>query len=85
MLKNKVDYKSSQLPNFLKKLEEVINEQDQELSRAIIGKGKYKLKPGFKKLEISESTWFTMKEEARKQHLRKVANTQVWELDMDEI
>ena len=47
LLKNKVDYKRSELPEFLKKLKEVINEQDEELSRAVIGKGKYEIRPGF--------------------------------------
>lgn len=85
LLKNKVDCRRSQLPDFLNKLKEVIDEQDQELSRAVIGKGKYMLRPGFKKLWISEAKWFSIKEEARKQHLFKVANTHVWELDIDEI
>ena len=43
------------------------------------------IRPGFKTLEKSEAKWFSMQEEARKQHLRKVALTQVWELNMDEI
>lgn len=45
LLKNKVDYKRSELPDFLNKLKEVISEQDEELSRAVIGKGKYTLRP----------------------------------------
>ena len=69
LLKNKTDYKRSELPDFLKKLKEVVNEQDEELSRAVIGKGKYTIRPGFKKLKKSEALWFSMKEEARKQHL----------------
>ena len=37
LLKNKVDYKRNELPDFLKKLKEVIDEQDEEVSRAVIG------------------------------------------------
>jgi hypothetical protein len=85
LLKNKVDYKRNELPDFLKKLKEVIDEQDEEVSRAVIGKGKYEIQPGFKQLEKSEAEWFSMREEARKHHLRKVALTQVWDLNMDEI
>lgn len=59
----------------MKKLKEVIDEQDEEVSRAVIGKGKYEIRPGFKQLEKSEAEWFTMQGEARKQHLRKVAIT----------
>ena len=85
LLKNKVDHKRSELPDFLKKLKEVISKQDEELSRAVIGKGKYTIRPGFKKLEKTEAQWFSMKEEARKQHLRKVSLVQVWDLNIDEI
>ena len=55
------------------------------MSRAVIGRGKYTFRPGFKKLKVSEATWFSMKEKTRKRHLCKVANTNVWEMDMDEI
>ena len=51
LLKNKVDCKRNELPDFLKKLKEVIDWQDEEVSRAVIGKGKYMMMPGFKKLE----------------------------------
>ena len=69
----------------MKKLKEVIDEQDEEVSRAVIGKGKYEIQPGFKQLEKSEAEWFSMREEARKQHLRQVALTQIWDINMDEI
>ena len=85
LLKNKVDYKRSELSDFLKKLKEVVNEQNEEVSRAVTGKGKYVIRPGFKKLEKTEAEWFSMKEEIRKQHLRRVALTQVWELNTDEL
>ena len=68
LLKNKVD-KRNELPDFLTKLKEVVDEQDEEVSRAVIGKGKYVIQPGFKTLEKSEPKWFSMQEEARKQHL----------------
>ena len=37
VLKHKVDYKKNELPDFLDKLKSVINEQERELERAIIG------------------------------------------------
>ena len=45
VLKNKVDYKKSELPEFLDKLKEVINEQEREFERAVINRGKYRLPP----------------------------------------
>lgn len=82
---NKVDHKRSELPDCLKKLKEVISEQDEELSRAVIVKGKYAIRPGFKKLEKTEAQWFSMKEEARKQYLQKVSLVQVWDHKIDEV
>ena len=43
MLKRKVNYKRSELPTFVDKVKELIKEQ-QEVERAVIGRGKYKLK-----------------------------------------
>ena len=57
-MKSKVDYKCNELPDFLKKLKEVIDEQDEEVSRAVIGKGKYVIRPGFKQLEKVRQSGF---------------------------
>ena len=50
LLKNKVEYKKSELPEFLEKLRSVINEQEKELERAIIDRGKYQLCDEYKNL-----------------------------------
>ena len=49
VLKHKVDYKKNELPDFLDKLKSVINEQERELERAIIGRGKYEFCKQLKK------------------------------------
>ena len=73
VLKNKVDYKKSELPEFLDKLKSVIDEQERELERAIIDRGKYKLCEKFKKMEISEHEWFTkMSSSQREAHVKRV-------------
>ena len=41
LLKNKLDYKKQELPAFLDKLKETIDEQERELERAVIDGGKY--------------------------------------------
>ena len=41
MLKMKVDYKRNDLPVFLEKVKELIQEQDEEIKKAVIGRGKY--------------------------------------------
>ena len=54
LLKNKVEYKRSELPE----LKEAINEQDREVERAVINRGKYKLLPEFQSFEKTEEEWF---------------------------
>ena len=44
ILEHKVDYKRSDLPEFLKKLGEVIHEQSIEVEKSLIGRGKYELR-----------------------------------------
>ena len=58
MLKSKVDYKKSELPAFLEKLKSVIDEQEREIERAVINRGKYQLSDDYKKLEVKEDHWF---------------------------
>ena len=73
VLKSKVDYRKNELPEFLDKLKSVIDEQERELERAIIGRGKYKLCDDFKRLEISEDEWFTkMSVSQREAHVKRV-------------
>lgn len=59
MLKNKVQYKRSELPQFISKLKELCDEQDREVERAIICRGKYRLRPQYQHLQVSETKWFT--------------------------
>ena len=60
ILKNKVDYKKSELPEFLLKLKELVHEQECEVERAIIGRGKYELRPQYQVWHVPETKWFTM-------------------------
>ena len=85
-LKNKVDYKRHELPVFLDKLREAIVEQDVELSRAVIGCGKYEVQPGFqRKVCKQEEDWFMrMKESDRARHMKMVASLKVFQADEDE-
>ena len=78
VLKNKVDYKKNDLPVFLDKLKSVINEQEREMERAIIGRGKYQLSEGFKKLEKTEHQWFSKMSLAQRQsHIKRVLSATV--------
>ena len=72
MLKRKRDYKRSELPVFIDKVKELVNEQQKELERVVIGRGKYQLKQEYQYLEVTESRWFVMTQEQRKNHLSKL-------------
>lgn len=70
-------YKSSQLMELVGKLKEVIDEQEREVERAVIGRGKYEFKEEYSNLKVSEVKWFRMSKEEREAHLRKVSREQL--------
>ena len=51
LLKHKLNYERSVLPEFINKVKEVIAEQQQEVERAVIGRGKYQFREQYKHLE----------------------------------
>ena len=78
VIKNQVSYKSHQLIQFMEHLKAVVDEQDREVQRAVIGWGKYRFKEQYSSLQIPESQWFKMMEKQRSDHIMKrVANTKV--------
>ena len=77
MLKNQVNYKRSDMINFLRKLNELISEQEREIERAIIGRGKYELRPQYQSFHVPETKWFAMSTLQREQHLKKFADASV--------
>ena len=72
LLKHTVDYKRNELPVFIGKVKELAAEQQMELERAIIGRGKYQLRERYQFLHVTESKWFTMNTQQRARHLSKV-------------
>ncbi|XP_065891101.1 uncharacterized protein [Dysidea avara] len=56
MLKRKVNYKKSELVAFIQHLKELIDEQQRELERAVIRRGKYEFREEYKFLEVDEAT-----------------------------
>ena len=55
MLKRKVNYKKSELVAFIQHLKELIEEQQRELERAVIRRGKYEFREEYKFLEVDEA------------------------------
>ena len=81
IIKVKVDYKSNELPQFITKLRELSAEQEREVEKAVIRRGKYRLRSQYKKLEVNESKWFSMSQEQRMGHLKKLCKTKVSNVD----
>ena len=73
VLKNKVDYKRSQLSVFVEKLKQVIDDQEREVEKAVIQRGKYRFQAA--SLEVPEARWYKMTTQQRRKCLDRVANT----------
>ena len=72
ILKNKVEYKRSELPMFIQKLKELASDQKKEFESAIINQGNFKLRDRYKFMMISQDRWHKMSGDARKAHLQQV-------------
>ena len=79
VIKNQVGYKSHQLIEFVDHLKAVVDEQYREVERAIIGRGKYRLKEQYSFLQVSEERWFKMNGKQRLDHVRRVSAAKVLE------
>ena len=74
LIKMKMDYKKHELPVFLDKLKEVIDEQERELERAVLDRGKYQFSTEYQYLVKKQNDWFMkMSCGQREAHLKKVA------------
>ena len=77
VIKAHVMYKHSQLMEFVNHLKDVIDEQEREVERAVIKRGKFRFKEEYSHLEVEELQWFSMTPDQRRIHLKKVASARV--------
>jgi hypothetical protein len=86
ILKRKKDFKNNELPEFVRKLKELIDEQERELERAVAGRGKFQFCEEFQHLQMEEAKWYEMTHQQRKKHLEKIHNEHVkqYQLTNDE-
>ena len=78
LVKNRMDYKKHELPEFLDKLKSLIDDQEKEMEKAIIGRGKYELCEQYKRLEKAEDEWFMRMTPAQRQaHLKRLSSLSV--------
>ena len=72
VLKRKLEFKRSELPIIVDKMKEIVGEQQKEVERAVIDRGKYSLKSEYRFSQVSQDKWFTMNAQQRAKHLSKV-------------
>ncbi len=73
VLKHKVNYQRNELPEFLGKFSELVSEQQCEVDKAVIGRGKYELRSQYRSWHVPETKWFVMSTAQREQHLKRFA------------
>lgn len=71
-LKRKTDYKVTDWPNFFKLAKELVDEQEEEIEKAIIAAGEYSFASEYKHLELSVSKWASMSQTQRKKYIYKI-------------
>ena len=71
MLKECLGYKKHQWALFNSKIKEMVHQQQQEVEKAIIGYGQYRLRPQFSFLAIAQEKWFRMTQEQRQRCIKK--------------
>ena len=69
LLKEAVQYKSSQLPDFIEKMKNLMQEQRKEIERAVIGAGEYRLRDQYKCLAVDASKWYKMTADQRRRKI----------------
>jgi hypothetical protein len=70
VLKDKVNWKKKQLPQFNAEMKQLVAMQQRDVEKALIDEGEYTLRPQYKHLEISEpGRWWRMTEDQRARHL----------------
>jgi len=72
VIKHKTGYKTSEWPSFCKMAKELVDEQQSEIEKAIIGVGEYKFCAEFKHLEISLGRWSSMTKVQRQNHVKHI-------------
>ena len=71
ILKDEVNHKKLELPDFVSKMKGLIMEQKHEVERALINAGEYRLKEEYRYLAVDYSTWFKMNSDQRQRKISR--------------
>ena len=78
VIKMEVEWKESQLPQLIEKLNDIHTRQMQNVEMAILKRGEWRLSQKFQHLEQDENKWFTkLTHEGRRRHIKKVMECSV--------
>ena len=71
VLKQHVAYKASALPKFVDNMKDLFRQQRQEIERAMIGQGEYRLQTSYESYCIHTTKWFTLTQDQRSKRVDK--------------
>lgn len=74
VLKQKVNFKESEWPEFNDKVKMLVKQQREEVIRALSGRGQYRLSPNYSHFAVSVSEWTKMRPEQRRNIIAKFDN-----------
>ena len=83
-MKHKVNYRHSELPEFLKKLGELIHDRATEVEKSLIDRAKYELRSQYHSFKVPESKWFAMTPPQQHQHLTSFTTASLLDISCDE-
>ena len=79
MIKQKAGYKSSEWPEFCRLAKELIEDQQSELEKAVIGVGEYQFCEEFKHLEVPLGKWSSMTKMQQTNYLQRITRLSLQE------
>ena len=81
VLKHHTSYKPQQLPEFVETMRSMYEDQKQEIERAVVGIGEYKLCPPYRALEVESKEWFKKNQKQRQRILERFAKAELPAID----
>ena len=71
VIKERTDYKKHQWPAFNEKMKQLVDLSQQEVEKAIVSTGKYKVREQYHHLIVDQKRWFRMTEVQHVRQLKK--------------
>ena len=72
IIKRKTNYRVCEWPEFCRLAKELVEEQENEIEKAVIAVGEYRFDDEYAHLQVSLSKWSSMSQAQRKRHLERI-------------